>query len=135
MTDLQNVYKLNRHFYMDSNQNILKYKKYCIISDCDKNSSCNYKDLKDPIYCNEHKLEGMINVKKLDVDKYNCLLCNKYISKEHYFSKEHINNFENNISIKTRDSIKKCVDLIFNFHIIDKNVFYKDLYFKDYSRK
>ena len=78
----------------------------------------------------------MINVKKLDVDKYNCLLFNKYISKEHCFSKEHINNFENNISIKTRDSIKKkFIDLIFDFHIIDKNVFYKDLYFKDYLKK
>ena len=36
----------------------------------------------------------MINVKKSDVDKYNCLLCNKYISKDHYFPKEHINNFK-----------------------------------------
>ena len=121
---------------MDSNQNILKYKKYCITSDCEKNASFNYKDLKDSIYCNDHKLENMINVKKLDVDKYNCLLCNKYISKDHYFSKEHISNFENNISIKTGDSIKKkFVDLIFDFHIIDKNVFYKDLYFKDYFKK
>ena len=52
------------------------------------------------------------------------------------FSKEHINNFKNNISIKTKDSIKKkFVDLIFNFHILDKNVFYKDLYFKDYLKK
>ena len=49
---------------MDSNQNILKYKKYCIVSDCQKNASFNYKDLKDPIYCNTHKLDGMINVKK-----------------------------------------------------------------------
>ena len=77
MTDLENVYKLNRYFYTDSNQNILKYKKYCIISDCEKNASFNYKDLKNPIYCNTHKLDSMINVKKLDVDKYNCLLCNK----------------------------------------------------------
>ena len=62
----------------------------------------------------------MINVKKSDVDKYNYLLCNKYIPRDHYFSKEHISNFENNISIKTKDSIKKkVVDLIFDFHIID----------------
>ena len=27
MSDLENVYKLNRYFYMDSHQNILKYKK------------------------------------------------------------------------------------------------------------
>ena len=121
---------------MDSNQNILKYKKYCIISDCEKNASFNYKNLKDPIYCNTHKLENMINVKKPYVDKYNCLLCNKYIPKDHYFSKEHKINFENNISIKTKDSIKKkFVDLIFDFHIIDNNVFYKDLYFKDYFKK
>ena len=46
-----------------------------------------------------------------------------------------MNNFENNITIKTKDSIKKkFVDLIFD-HIIDKNVFYKDLYFKDYFKK
>ena len=32
MSDLENAYKLNRYFYMDSNQNILKYIKYCIIS-------------------------------------------------------------------------------------------------------
>ena len=36
MTDLGNVYKLNRHFYMDSNHSILKYKKYSIIPDCEK---------------------------------------------------------------------------------------------------
>ena len=42
----------------------------------------------------------MINVKKVAIDKYNCLLCNKYISKEHFFSKEHIDIFENNVSIK-----------------------------------
>ena len=78
----------------------------------------------------------MINVEKIDVDKYNCLLCNKYIPKDHYFSKEHISNFEKNISIKIRDSIKKkFVDLISDFHIIDKNVFYKDLYFNDYFKK
>ena len=136
MSELGNVYKLNKYFCMDSNQNILKYKKYCIISDCEKNASFNYKDLKDPIYLNDHKLDGMINVKKLDVDKFNCLLCNKYISKEHYLSKDHINNFENNIFIKTKDSIKKkFVDLIFDFHIIDKNTFYKDLYLKVYLKK
>ena len=68
----------------------------------------------------------MINVKKSDVDKYNCSLCNKYISKEHFFSKEHIDNFKNNITIKTRNSIKKkFVDIIIDFHIIDKMFFIK----------
>ena len=36
MTDLENVYKINKYFYMDANQKILKYKRYCIISDCEK---------------------------------------------------------------------------------------------------
>ena len=36
MSDLENVHKLNKYFYMHSNQNILKYKKDCIISDCEK---------------------------------------------------------------------------------------------------
>ena len=36
MTDLENIYKLNKYFYMDSKQNILKYKKYCVTSDCEK---------------------------------------------------------------------------------------------------
>ena len=50
-----------------------------------KNASFNYKDSKDPIYCNTHELDGMINVKKSDLDKYNRLLCDKYIPKDHYF--------------------------------------------------
>ena len=37
MSDLENGYKINRYFYMDSKQKILKYKKYCIISDYFKN--------------------------------------------------------------------------------------------------
>ena len=103
MSDLGNIYKLNKYFYMSSDKKIIKYKKYCIISDCEKNASFNYKNLQDPIYCNVHKLENMINVKKIDVGKFNCLLCNKYIPKEHYFSKQHINNFENNISFKIKE--------------------------------
>ena len=41
MSDLENIYKINNYFYMH-NQKIFKYKKYCIISDCEKNSSFNY---------------------------------------------------------------------------------------------
>ena len=36
MSDLENIYKLNRYFDMDSNQNKLKYRKYCITTDCEK---------------------------------------------------------------------------------------------------
>ena len=61
-----------------------------------------------------------------------CLLCDETVNKNHYFSKKHIDNFDKNITIKTRTSIKKkFIDIIIDFHIIDKDVFYKDLYFKD----
>ena len=61
-----------------------------------------------------------------------CLLCNQSVNKNHFFSKKHIDNFDKNITIKTRTSIKnKFIDIIIDFHIIDKDVFYRDLYFKD----
>ena len=63
MSDLENGYKINKYFYMDANQKILKYKRYCIISDCEKNASFNYEKEKNPIYCYKHKLKNMINVK------------------------------------------------------------------------
>ena len=49
----------------------------------------------------------MINVKKSDIDKYNCLLCNKYISKEQYFSKEHINNLKIMFLLKLKIVLRK----------------------------
>ena len=45
---------------------------------------------------------------------------------------KNIDNFDKNITITTKNCIKKkFVDIIFDCHIIDKDVFYKDLYFKD----
>ena len=44
MSELRNGYKINRYFYMDANQKILKYKRYCIISDCEKNASYYYQN-------------------------------------------------------------------------------------------
>ena len=52
--------------------------------------------------------------------------------RDHYFSKSHIDKVDKNITIKIRTSIKKkFIDIIIDFHIIDKDVFYKDLYFKE----
>ena len=39
MDELGNIHKINKYFYMDSNQKIFRYKKYCIISECEKNAS------------------------------------------------------------------------------------------------
>ena len=142
------ITKLNEYFYMTPGGDILKYKKYCIINNCKKLSSYNYSDQKEILYCNEHKLDKMVNIRKgylycnkhnkaylkycKECEKFDCLLCDETVNKEHYFSKKHIDNFDKNVTIKTRTSIKKkFIDIIIDFHIIDKDVFYKDLYFKD----
>ena len=43
---------------------ILKYKKYCIIRSCKKLASFNYENKREFLYCNDHKLDNMINIKK-----------------------------------------------------------------------
>ena len=58
-------------------------------------------------------------------EKLHCLLCNRNVNKSHYFLKDHIDNFDKNITITTRNSIKKkFIDTIFDFDIIDKDAFY-----------
>ena len=81
-------------------------------------------------YCDIHKISYLKFCK--ECEKFDCLLCNETVNKSHYFSKRHIDNFDKNITIKIKTSIKKkFIDIIIDFHIIDKDVFYKDLYFKD----
>ena len=58
------IIKLNQHFYMSPNGDILKYKKYHIINDCKKLASFNYHNEKIFLYCNEHKLDKKINIRK-----------------------------------------------------------------------
>ena len=147
-SDMKKVQKLNEYFYMTPEGDIFKYKKYCIIDDCKKLSSYNYSNKKEILYCNEHKLDKMVNIRKgykycdkHDIsylkfcklcEQFDCLLCNETVNKEHYVSKNHIDKVNKNITIKIRTSIKKkFIDIIIDFHIIDKDVFYKDLYFKD----
>ena len=81
-------------------------------------------------YCDKHDISYLKFCK--ECEKFDCLLCEETVNKEHYFSKKHIDKVDNNITIKIRTSIKKkFIDIIIDFHIIDKYVFYKDLYFKD----
>ena len=144
------ITKLNQYFHMTREGDVLKYKKYCIVNDCKKLASFNYYNEKEFLFCNEHKLYDMINIRKgyilskeqsisyskdsfcKECEKMNCLLCNQTVNKQHYFFKKHIDNFDKNIIITTKNCIKKkFIDIIFDFHIIDKDTFYKDLYFKD----
>ena len=148
MNEVKKIKKLNEYFYMTPEGDILKYKKYCIINNCKKLSSYNYSGKKEILYCNEHKLDKMVNIRKgykycdkhnisylkfcKKCDTFDCLICNETVNRDHYFSKKHIDKVDKNITIKIRTSIKKkFIDIIIDFHIIDKDVFYKDLYFKD----
>ena len=141
------IIKLNQYFYKTPEGDVLKYKKYCIIHSCKKLASFSYHKEKIFLYCNERKLDNMINIRKgyilceeynisylkfcKECEKLHFLLCNQDVNKQHYFSKKHIDNFDKNITITTRNSIKKkFIDIIFNFHIINKDTLYKDLYFK-----
>ena len=82
------------------------------------------------VLCKEHNISYLKFCK--ECEKMSCLLCNQDVNKQHYFSKKHIDNFDKNITITIKNSIKKkFIDVIFDFHIIDKDVFYNDLYFKD----
>ena len=136
------ITKLNQYFYMSLEGDVLKYKKYCIINDRKKLASLNYHNKKEFLYCNEHKLDNMINIRKgyvlceehtisylkfcKECEKMSCLLCNQDVNKEHYFSKKHIDNFDKNITTTIKNCIKKkSIDIIFDFHIIDKDVFIK----------
>ena len=58
------ITKLNQYFYMKSERDILKYKKYCIIHSCKKLASFNYENEKEFLHCNDHILDKMINIKK-----------------------------------------------------------------------
>ena len=64
-SEMKKVQKLNQYFYMNSEGDILKYKKFCIINDCKKLSSYNYSGKKEILYCNEHKLDKMVNIRKV----------------------------------------------------------------------
>ena len=92
------ITKLNQYFYMTPEGDVLKYKKHCIINDYKKLASFNYHNKKEFLYCNEHKLDNMINIRKghilceernisyskdsfcKECEKLHCLLCNQEIA-------------------------------------------------------
>ena len=84
------------------------------------------------ILCKEYNISYSKDSFCKECEKLHCLLCNQDVNKQHYFSKKHIDNFDKNITITIKNCIKKkFIDIIFDFHIIDKDTFYIDLYFKD----
>ena len=69
---------------------------------------------------------------------YICKICGENLNAciDHFKSKEHINNFNKNIEIRTKKSIEeKFIDIIFKFKITTKDAFYNDLYFKKVAKQ
>ena len=55
--------RIDKFFYSDNNGDIKKYSQYCIEKNCKTLASYNYEKNK-PRYCNKHKLNEMVNVKR-----------------------------------------------------------------------
>ena len=96
--------KIDKYFYRSPEGVILKYSHYCIEKNCKIVSSCNYEKLK-PIYCNKHKNEKMINVKR---NHKLCKDCEKGYLKKCYVSKckYTINNYRNSTRYMKQKIIK-----------------------------
>ena len=55
--------KIDKYYFKNPEGRICKYKQFCIRKNCKTESSYNYQNLK-PKYCNKHKKENMVNVKR-----------------------------------------------------------------------
>ena len=82
------------------------------------------------------------NKKKRKDEKENkfhkCKICsdNLTVNIDHFNSKEHIDNFNNNIKLTINKSIKeKFIDIIFKFKITNEGAFLNDLHFKKIAKQ
>ena len=69
---------------------------------------------------------------------YKCKICsdNLSVNIDHFNTKEHIDNFNNNIKLTINKSIKeKFIDIIFKFKITNEGAFLNDLHFKKIAKQ
>ena len=69
---------------------------------------------------------------------YKCRICSDDLSVniDHFNTKEHIDNFNNNIELTIKKSIKeKFIDIIFKFKITKPGAFLNDLHFKKIAKQ
>ena len=57
------------------------------------------------ILCEDHNISYSKDLYCKEWEKITCLLCNQTVNKSHYFQKGHIDNFDKNITITTRNCI------------------------------
>ena len=85
------------------------------------------------------KIRSERKKKRKNKDKiYKCKICsdNLSVNIDHFNSKEHIDNFNNNIKLTINKSIKeKFIDIIFKFKITNEGSFLNDLHFKKIAKQ
>ena len=76
--------------------------------------------------------------KKRENKIYKCKICSNDLSVniDHFNTKEHIDNLNNNIELTINKSIKeKFIDIIFKFKITNEGAFLNDLHFKKIAKQ
>ena len=172
--------KIDKYFFRDPEGRIKKYSQFCMRKNCKLESSYNFQNIKKPKYCNKHKKENMVNVKrghklcpkckssyktkcvskqcKYTIKNYpiqpaymklktiNCLketkqhfylcrLCQNIVNKDHFFTDEHIQKFNDNIQIDILKSFEySFISIKCTFHETRYNYFYTDLFFKKHIK-
>ena len=56
--------KIDKYYFKNSKGRICKYSQFCRRKGCKTESSYNYENIKKPRYCNKHKKENMVNIKR-----------------------------------------------------------------------
>ena len=101
--------KINKYFFRKTPEGpIFKYSQYCRSKNCKTESSYNYQNLK-PKYCNKHKKENMVNVKR---GHKLCEICKtsyktKCNSKQCKYTIEKYKNASKHMKLKTIEYLKE----------------------------
>ena len=101
--------KIDKYFFRDPEGRIKKYLQFCRRKNCKTESSYNYENIKKPIYCNKHKRENMVNVKR--GHKF-CKICKssyktKCVSKQCKYTIEKYKNASKHMKLKTIEYLKE----------------------------
>ena len=123
--------KINKFFYKTAEGSILKYSQYCIAKNCKTLASYNYEKLK-PKYCNKHKLNKMVNIKRKHKLCQDCKTGYK-IKCNTPSCKYTIKNYENSTKYMKLKIIKYLKDNFIEFYmcricsqIVDKDHFFTE---------
>ena len=130
--------KIDKYFYRSPEGEILKYSQYCIQKNCKTLASYNYEKLK-PKYCNKHKLDEMVNVKRGHKLCHDCKKSykNKCITPSCKYT---IKNYENSSKYMKLKIIKYLKDNFIEFYmcricsqIVDKDHFDTEKHIKKFN--